>query len=70
MEVSPNKKQLRHELATIEELISRYGGDIPLWTAHDNVAVELDLYCDSVIRRKKEISEIKKLLRSINHGRT
>ncbi len=39
---APTKKQLRDEMKTLKELISRHGGYITLINAQDNVAFELD----------------------------
>lgn len=46
-------KQLRSEMAVLENLIKRYGGDMNLWGAHDNVAVELDYLRDISPKRRR-----------------
>ena len=48
------KKQLRYEIATLENLINRCDGEISLWTAHDNLSVELDFYRGACSRRKRK----------------
>ncbi|GEM_PF-5860862 len=53
---SISKRQLRSERLVLENLINRYGGDINLWVAHDNVAVALDFYRGMCTRQKKKIN--------------
>jgi hypothetical protein len=47
------KRKLLAELKIIENLISRFGGDINLWTAHDNIAVGLDFCRGAGAKRYK-----------------
>lgn len=54
MKPSINKKQLRLELSTLENVINRYGGNISLLTAHDNIAISLDFYRGAGRRRPKK----------------
>lgn len=51
---SISKRQLRSERITLDNLINRYGGEINLLAAHDNVCVALDYRRGSGLRRKRK----------------
>jgi len=52
------KRKYRAELKIVENLINRFGGDISLWTAHDNIAVGLDFCRGTGTKRyKRKVSD-------------
>lgn len=56
------RKQLRLEMTLLENLISRYGGDMNLWGAHDNVAVALDSFRGVGTKPKRKTDDKKEYL--------
>ena len=52
------KRKSLLELKIVENLISRYSGEISLWTTHDNISVTLDyLRGAGVKRHRKKVND-------------